>query len=99
LSQQNGGHQEESNCSFSVIGGVNSLFEDSEEIGTRGSENQFEGLNDEESCSQHPAEKIDVLDEFFSKKKTTNKGSSFSQTTVRSIVIQKKRVRNQTGYL
>jgi hypothetical protein len=70
------------------------LFEDTEDTVTRCSE-QFEGLNDEESCSQQPvSEKIDVLDEFFSKKKTTcNKGSAFSQTTVRSIVIQKKRVR------
>lgn len=86
---------EDTNSNFSLMGGVNSLFEDDEEVST---DVGFDGQNDEESCSQQyfgggDREKVDILDEFIKKKSTNNKGSSFVQSSMRSIVIQKKRTR------
>lgn len=63
--QINGIFKEESNSSYSFIGGVNSLFEEED---TRTQTNDGIEQN-EDDCSQHPtSEKADILDEFIKKK-------------------------------
>lgn len=58
--------KEESNSSFSIVGGVNSLFE---EESTDRPFNDCGDHNDYEENSQNPTnEKADILDEFIKKK-------------------------------
>lgn len=83
--------KEDSNSSFSLIGGVNSLFEEEEGGNTNDVADQNE--NDDTNNNQNNVEKGDILDQFM-KKKTGRKSVCQNSTINRSIVIQKtKRTR------
>lgn len=78
--------KEDSNSSFSLIGGVNSLFEEEERTNTC---DGVDHNDNDETTFQPNNEKADILDEFI-KKKPVRFTDSKQSTVNRSIVIQKK---------